>query len=264
MRPGGMQVGIAWPKPGKAVTALLAANIVCYVLELLFLRANFTWVRDLWLSCSGVFDHGKIWQVVTYWFQHDPGGSGRGGVTHLLFNMVVLWMFGSPLERMWGSKRFLIGYFIFGLGGAALTLIVGLLSQTDALLPLIGDFWTKEHLGASGPIMGVTVALGLAFANQPMNLLFLGNIKGKTFILIMVAIELLVALSFDATSSTSHFGGMAAAFILCRGLWRPSRWRDLFRRNSLKRQQRRIEEELREIERKNTTPKGVRDPKDWN
>jgi membrane associated rhomboid family serine protease len=238
----------------------MAANVVFYVLELILLRANVPLLEELALSCAGVFDQGKVWQVVTYWWLHDPSRP-----THLIFNMVWLWMFGAPLEKWWGAKRFITGYAIFGLGGAALTLLVGLLSRTDALAPIMGGFWTRFHMGASGAVMGITVAWGLVFANQTINLLFLGEMKGKTFLWITIAFELLVALSFDPTSSTSHFGGMAAAFVVCRGLWRPAKLKDWYRRVELKRRQKKIEHELRIIDGgKDDAPPPPKDKKDWN
>jgi rhomboid family protein len=257
--PSGQAVRAAWPRPGKVVITLIAANLIAYVLELLLLRGGAEWVRELWLSSSGVFDQGKVWQIVTYWWQHDPSHP-----THLLFNMFWLWMFGAPLEKWWGTKRFITGYVVFGLGGSALTLLVGLLSRTEIFEPLLSGFWIKEHLGASGAVMGVTVAWGLVFANQTINFLFLGEMKGKTFLWITIAFELLVALSFSGTSSTSHFGGMAAAFILCKGLWRPSKLRELFKRFELERRKRKIESELRVIDGGKDAPKDQKGKTDWN
>lgn len=264
MRPGGgggAFTQAAFPRPGKAVIGLLAANVICYVLELILLRANVGFVSDLFLSCSDVLERGMIWQTFTYWWLHKPDAP-----MHLLFNMLWLWMFGSSLEKFWGAKRFLGAYAIFGFGGAALTLLIGLLSRTDAFGPLLGSFWVKPHLGASGAVMGVTVAWGLIFANQTITLLFLGQMKGKTLLWIMIAFELLTALSFDTVSSTSHFGGMAAGFILCKGLWRPAAYKELFRKLELKRQRRKIESELRVIEggKSDDAPKPPKNKKDWN
>jgi len=184
-------------------------------------------------------------------------------------------MFGSPLERWWGNRRFLTGYFIFGLGGAALTLIVGLLSTTSALSQLLPAFWVRPHLGASAATMGVVVSWGLVYADKEMHFLLLGRMKGKTLVLIVIAFELLSALSFSNVSSTSHFGGMAAAFVVCRGLWRPSKIKELFRRAKLKQQRKRVEAELKVLEGgrnvgggpppKKTPPKpDPKDPKNWN
>jgi rhomboid-like protein len=244
---------VSFPRPGRALIAIIVANVVCYVLQLLLLRANQTWVTELYLRPSAVFESGKVWQPFTYFWLHDPART-----FHLLWNMLWLWMFATRLEHWWGARRFLTAYGVFALGGAALTLLIGLASRTSVLGPLLPNFWTGPHLGASGAVMGMTVAFGLTFANEEMQLLFLGRMKGKTFVLIMVAIELLVALSFEPTSSTSHFGGMIAAYVLCRGLWRPSRWKEVARRAELLRKKKKIESELKVIR------GGKDDPSSWN
>lgn len=251
----------AWPKPGKVVLGLLIANLAAYVLELLLLRANVSFVRELALSPDDVFERGFVWQVFTYMWLHAPEAP-----MHLIFNLLWLYFFGPPLERWWGPKRFSIAYLVFGLSGAALTLLFGLLSGVSILDPVLGGFSAKSHLGASGAIMGITIAWGLAFANQTMNFFLLGQMKGMTFVWIIVAIQVLYALSFDTTSSTSHFGGMIGAFVLCKGLWRPSRWSNLFRRFELARRRRRIESELRVIDggKKTPSPKNGKGGNDLN
>jgi membrane associated rhomboid family serine protease len=143
-------------------------------------------------------------------------------------------------------------------------LIVGLLSKTSVIGPLLPHFWNGPHFGASGAVIGMTVAWGITFANEEMFMLFLGRMKGKTLVLIVLAIELLVALSYEPTSSTSHFGGMIAAFVLCRGLWRPSKWRDMARRAELERKKRKIEAELRVIQGGKNGSGGGGDPSKWN
>jgi membrane associated rhomboid family serine protease len=246
---------ISVPRPGRALTAIIAANVALYVLELLLLRANQVWVTELFLQASDVFDRGRVWQPFTYVWFHSPQS-----VSHLLWNMLPLWWMGTRLEQFWGPRRFAIAYGIFALGGGALTLIVALASKTSVLSPLLPGFWTQMHLGASGAVLGVLVAWGLTFGNEEFLLMFIGRIKGRTLILALIALELLTALSYDATSSTSHFGGMIAAFVLCRGLWRPSRWAGLGRRAALLRKKKKIEAELRVIQ----GGKSGSDPNDWN
>jgi membrane associated rhomboid family serine protease len=254
-----MQVG--WPKPGRAVIVLMALNVVAYVIELVLIRANEgTLVYKLALNPSDVLERGHVWQLFTYMWLHKPDAT-----MHLLFNMLMLWMFGSPLEKWWGPKRFTIAYLVFGLGGAAFTLLVALVSRTDVMSPLIGSFWSSQHLGASGAIMGITIAWGLTFANQTINLLFLGEMKGKTFLWIIIAMELLVALSLEPVSSTAHFGGMIAAWVLVRGMWRPSKWKEMFRRADLERQRKKIVSELSVLDGGKNMPKNApKNPRDWN
>ena len=262
MSPQAMQRPLG-SRPGKMIVALLGLNVVAWVLEVVFIRLGFDVIRTFGLSPASVFEEGLVWQPLTHMLLHHPGAP-----THLLFNMLFLWLFGTPLEAWWGGRRLLVAYVVCGLGGAILTLSVGLLSRLDWLAPALASFWAVPHVGASGAIMGLTVSWGMAFANQRMNFLLLGEMTGKTFVLIIILFELLVLISLEqGTSSTSHFGGMAAAVILTKGLWRPSRWAELVGQRRLQARKRRIEKELRVIEGgKGKTPdEGLpSDPKKWN
>lgn len=207
-----MRTTVLWPRPQKTLIALMAVNLGFYILQLIALRAGISGVSHLYLVPREAFQ-GAVWQPFTYFWFHDPTAP-----SHLLFNMLFLYLFGSHLERWWGPRRFLLAYWIFGVSGAFLTLFLALVFGSDPA------WLTRPHLGASGAVMGMTVAWGLAFANREFHFLLLGKMKGKTFVALAVGFELLTALSFSNISSSSHFGGMIAAFVLSWGLWRPSRW----------------------------------------
>ncbi len=68
-------------------------------------------------------EYFRPFQFITHMFMH-------GNLGHLFFNMFALWMFGKAIESVWGSKRFLIYYFVTGLGAAALHTLVNLYSFT--------------------------------------------------------------------------------------------------------------------------------------
>src|SRR5262245_46257062 len=95
-----------------ALKAILAANGVMFIVQIFFpiitdvlgLHPVFV-VRTFW-----------IWQIATYMFLH-------GGIFHLLFNMLALWMFGTELERRWGTRYFLKFYFVTGVGAGLLTVL---------------------------------------------------------------------------------------------------------------------------------------------
>src|SRR3972149_8087200 len=93
-----------------------------------------------------------LWQLSTYIFLH-------GGITHLLFNLLALWMFGGELENYWGSKRFL-GYFFFcGIGAGLCTVVL----SPHQFVPVIG---------ASGAIYGILLAFGWMFPTRPIYISF--------------------------------------------------------------------------------------------
>src|SRR6476659_9502816 len=74
----------------------------------------------LGLSPVAVLTQLRVWQLITYMFLH-------GGVFHIVFNMLALWMFGAELERTWGTRYFLKFYFVTGIGAAVLTVLFSLL-----------------------------------------------------------------------------------------------------------------------------------------
>ncbi|MBU0691922.1 rhomboid family intramembrane serine protease, partial [bacterium] len=97
--------GMAWT---EVVKFLILANVTIFVAQSLF-GLDYWLVRNFALIPVAFFS-GSVWQLVTYMFLH-------GGFTHILFNMIALWMFGSALERVWGSGEFLKYYLITGIGG---------------------------------------------------------------------------------------------------------------------------------------------------
>ena len=254
---GGMPGGVAlgFQKPSKMLTWLIALNVGIYVLYLLFLRGGSLWVQELRLTPKSVIESGAIWQPFTYLLLHAPQSPG-----HLIWNMLLLYMFGSTLEAWWGQKRFLKAYLIFGLSGAALIMIMGGIGQAGILSGFLGPLYETPTLGASAAVMGMMTAWGIVHANQSMNFFLLGQMKGMTFVFIIIGIELLRALSFDNVSSTAHFGGIIGAFVLCKGLWRPEKLNSFVKRSQLKMKKKKIEHQLKVI-------KGGKDDDDkmkWN
>src|SRR5213075_1291851 len=90
-----------------------------------------------------------VWQLVTYMFLH-------GGVFHILFNMLALWMFGAELERIWGTRYFLKFYFATGIGAAVLTVLFSLLPFNFAR-----QVQFSNTIGASGAIYGLLLAFAM-------------------------------------------------------------------------------------------------------
>lgn len=140
-----------------------------------------------------------IWQVVTHMFMH-------GGFMHILFNMYALYAFGSPLEQMWGGKKFLFFYFSAGLGAAAIFTLANYLNQ---------DF-SASAVGASGAIYGVLVAFGMTFPDSKLALIFFPvPISAKYFIPILILSDLFFGFTgSDNIAHFAHIGGALFGFIM--------------------------------------------------
>ena len=229
------------------------------------------WASGLSLACLVATVVGVPWVVAR--LPHDYFNQSRRAAWRQTGEAPWFALLLGALKNAVGALLVLLGVVMLVTPGQGLlTLLVGLLSKTAVLSPLLPSFWVRPHLGASGAVMGVLASWGLVYANEEMHFIILGRMKGKTFVLIIIAIELLRALSFDGVSSTSHFGGMFAGLVLCRGLWRPSKWQEIFRRARLQKQRRRVEHELKVLEGGKGTrgpdgpPKGPdpKDPKYWN
>ncbi|MDA9827327.1 rhomboid family intramembrane serine protease [Flavobacteriaceae bacterium] len=179
------------------------------------------------------FENDKflISQLLTHMFMH-------GSPSHILFNMFGLWMFGSPLEQMWGRQKFLFFYFSAGLGAAALQMLVyninvqtlydvielNNLSLSDPGMLLnymsqndynqaISSF-NSVMVGASGAIYGILVAFAFSFPNSKLMLLFPPiPIKAKYFVPLLILMDLFFGLSSFSIGSIAHFAHIGGALI---------------------------------------------------
>jgi membrane associated rhomboid family serine protease len=154
----------------------------------------------LWPVASGLF---MPWQVVSYAFLH-------GGVFHLFFNMLGLWMFGSELERIWGQKR----YWQFLLAGV-------LAAATAQLLVTAATQSISATVGASGGLFALLLAFGMMFPNRIIMPLFPPiPMKARTFVIVFGAIELGMGLmNTGGVAHFAHLGGMVGGFLMIR-YWR--------------------------------------------
>lgn len=146
----------------------------------------------LWPLGSGRFE---FWQLGSYMFLH-------GGLGHIFFNLFALWIFGQPMERLWGTQRFLVYYLICGLGAGLIQLFVNPGGPT---------------VGASGAVYGLLLAFGMKFPNQVIMLLFPPiPIQAKYFVMIYGALELFSGLTRPGSGIAhfAHLGGMLVGFAL--------------------------------------------------
>lgn len=169
-----------------AVKYLLIANTAIFLFQELF---RIEWQVLLGLTPVLLWK-GYIWQPVTYMFLH-------AGFFHLLFNMFVLWMFGSALESTWGTRRFLKFYFICGVGAGLLNALV----TPGSPIPTVGS---------SGAIYGLLLAFGILFPNQLIYIWGIFPVKAKHFVVFIGIIELMSAMSTSESKIAhfAHLGGM--------------------------------------------------------
>jgi membrane associated rhomboid family serine protease len=149
---------------------------------------------------------GWVWQPATYMFLH-------GGLFHILFNMLALWMFGTELERTWGTTYFLKFYFVTGIGAGLLTVAVSLLPFDVAR-----QIYAANVIGASGAIYGLLLAYGLYFPDRPVLLLFF-PVPAKICVLILglIALYSSVVGAGGGVANATHLGGLLVGYIYLKG-----------------------------------------------
>lgn len=146
----------------------------------------------------------EVWQIATYSFLH-------GGLLHLFSNMLAILMFGTQLERLWGSKFFAKFYFVSVATAAATQLIITSFSVT------LGLGSPGATLGASGGVFGILLAFGLLYPNEKIFLLLPPiPIKAKLFVVLYGLFELYAGLTgtFSGIAHFAHLGGMIGGFIM--------------------------------------------------
>ena len=160
------------------------------------------------------------WQILTHMFMH-------GGFWHILFNMYTLWLFGSVVENIIGSKKFLLFYFICGLGAAGLHLGVEFLQMqsfmegaalgNNVALQNIAVIKLTPTVGASGAIYGVLIGYAMLFPASKMTLLFPPvTLSAKWMVIVFAAIELLTGVTgtVAGVAHFAHLGGMLIGWLM--------------------------------------------------
>jgi membrane associated rhomboid family serine protease len=187
-------------------TALIVANVVGYLLQsaLPGLVDPFA----LWPIGSGAATGGQVsfepWQLVTYAFLH-------GGLLHIAFNMVALYMFGSAIERVFGERRYLVYYFVCVISAGLTQLLVARMSGT-----------VYPTIGASGGVFGLLLAYAIYFPHNRVMLLFPPiPLPSRVFVVLYAALELYLGVTGtqEGVAHFAHLGGMAGGYAMLR-FWR--------------------------------------------
>lgn len=199
-----------------AVKNLIIMNALVYLLTLL--TGDFMYEKFSLFYIKSPFFHW--WQIVTHMFMH-------GGFFHLFFNMFSLFMFGCVLERVWGPKKFLVFYFVTGIGAALLHMGVmslealhyqklASMGAADAMRQYMALLGTPT-VGASGAIYGVLLGYAMLFPDNVLQLVFPPvALKAKWFVVIFAAIEFFAGISGSSMNIAhfAHLGGMLFGWIL--------------------------------------------------
>jgi len=176
-------------KPGSSFFSLIIAMGAVFFLQILAPGITSAFALNPRVALPEL----KLYQLVTYIFLH-------GGFFHIFINVFVLYMFGRELEDLWGGGRFLLYFFVSGIGAG---LITALLSN----YPVVG---------ASGAIYGLLLAFGVLFPNRLILLWFVIPIKAKYLVIIFGALEFFASMRSggDGISHITHLGGMIFGGIL--------------------------------------------------
>jgi membrane associated rhomboid family serine protease len=182
-----------------AVRILLYVNIGAYLVSLPF-PVILDWFG---LQPQDVIEKYRLWQPVTYMFLHAPSPS------HILFNMLVLWMFGVELERTWRTSFFVKYYFVTGVGA-------GLLSIAACYLPFRAThlLYDQNIIGASGALYGLLLGYALWFPNRPILMFLFFPVPAKYFVAILGAIQFIMSFQGGGgVAAITHLGGLVIGYI---------------------------------------------------
>jgi len=186
-----------------AVKILIISNVIAFLLNMIV--GNEMTIR-LGFRPQAVLEDLALWQPFTYMFLHSTSGVG-----HILFNMLALWMFGTELERTWGTRFFTKYYIVTGVGAAAISMLLSF---------WIADIYYNVTVGASGAIYGLLLAYGMYFPHRPIMLYFIFPIPARIFVMIVGAIAFLSSLGGPGggVAHSAHLGGLIVGYLYLKGL----------------------------------------------
>jgi len=206
----GPQPQIQVPPLTRTVKMLVIINVACW-LGLVLILQNFLEGQPIYqwfgLIPDRLINDFLIWQPFTYMFLHSSG------IFHVLFNMLILWMFGSELELQWGQKFFLAYYMVTGVGAGVLYTICVLLYYfaTNNYLPLMSPV-----VGASGAVFGLILAYGIIFGERLIYFMGIFPMKAKYFAMILGGIEVVTLFSTGFSgqvANLAHLGGIVSGYL---------------------------------------------------
>jgi len=175
-----------------AIKNIMFLNGVIFVMQVINQSLGDVLIINFALIPEDVIYRFKIWQLVTYMFLH-------GGFFHVYFNMFVLWMFCSELEREWGTKEFLKYYFITGVGAGVINLLLS----------------NAPTIGASGAVYGIMVAYALRYPDRMVYIYFMFPVKVKYLMGFLTLVSFFSTFGSygDGIAHAAHLGGIVIGFV---------------------------------------------------
>ncbi len=197
----------------SAVKVLIAANVVVFAFQYLSGAPGSLGALEVWFALWPLHPIGgqsyfHFWQIVTYAFLHDTTG-----ITHLLFNMIGLWMFGTEIERYEGPRRLLACYFASVVTAAL----------TQLFVPMLFGASPGPTIGASGGVFGLILAYAVMFPKRKVAVYFLIPMPTWLFATLYAGLELFMGVT-NAQAGVAHFahlGGMVGSALVISQWRRP-------------------------------------------
>ena len=189
---------------------IIILNVIIFILAFIFPQLN-TYLAAYYPTSPNF----KSWQIITHMFMH-------GGFMHIAFNMLTLASFGPLLERFLGEKKYILLYFLSGLGAYALNS----LWIYYEMLNNGNEFMNVAMLGASGAIFGVVAAFTALYPNAEMMIMFIPfPIKAKILLPIVIVGSIYLGINnVGGVAHFAHIGGAIVGYILIK-IWGRNRYR---------------------------------------
>ena len=189
-----------------AIKILVSVNFGIYILQSVSGKED-VFFRLFGLVPSTFISDLMLWQPFTYLFFHAPFYSSVG-ISHILLNMLGLWVFGRELEEAWGKTKFLRYYFTTGIGSGLITYFFQISSDNPVI-------------GASGAVYGILLAYGISYPNRMLYIWGLIPVRSMWLVIVMGSIAFFGLLgNADGISHVTHISGMLIGYVLIKKKWR--------------------------------------------
>lgn len=205
-----------------AVRAIIFSNVGVFLLTLVWSDPV---VQLFGLTPSDVIERARVWQLATYLFVHSPSS-----ISHIIFNMLAVWMFGVELENRWGTVAFAKYYAITGIGAGVSMVLVSLLPFNATRV-----VYDVPTIGASGAVYGLLMAWAILFPHRQILFMFIFPLPARVFVILIGAIAMFSAIGAGGgpVANLAHLGGLVVGWFYLKGpknlqlemKYRLSRWR---------------------------------------